>query len=90
MIFVISKPEVLKTLLDPTLLDPTMAHRILGSIVAHAAMGSRPVATPAAETMSPETVPIYLLNCSWWVILSHLWSLVRWSLELTFNIKGCR
>ncbi len=36
-----------------------MAHRILGSIVAHAAMGSRPVAMPAAVTF-PEPVPVHL------------------------------
>ena len=53
--------EALKTLLDPTvtLLDPTVAHRILGSNAAHAARGSRPVATPAAEA-SPEPVPVHL------------------------------
>ena len=41
------------------LLDPTVAHRILGSSAAHAARGSRPVATPAAEA-SPEPVPVHL------------------------------
>ena len=42
-----------------TLLNPTVAHRILGSNAAHVALGSRPVATPAAEA-SPEPVPAHL------------------------------
>ena len=40
-------------------INPMVAHRILGSIVAHAAMGSRPVAMPAAVTF-PEPVPVHL------------------------------
>ena len=41
-------------------INPTTPHRILDSTVAHATVGFRPVATPAAETMSPETLPAHL------------------------------
>ena len=78
--------EALKTLLDPTvtLLDPTLAHRILGSNAAHAAMGSRPVATPAAEA-SPEPVPVHLPEGSWRVGWLTSRTSVRWSLELILH-----
>ena len=78
--------EARKTLLNPTvtLLDPTVAHRILGSNAARAAMGSRSVATPAAEA-SPEPVPVHLHGRLLAGRLAHFKDPCEWSLELILH-----